>query len=305
MPVKNGMEFLERSLEGIFACSQPSDEILVIDDRSTDGTLELLRQIAVTKSNLRILENLGTGLVDALNFGIESARHQWIARFDVDDVYEVNRLNSQLLARDADTVAVFSDYEAQTASGIYLGTFYSAVLPILTEFSVVSSQRLAHPSVLYSKKAVISAGMYKKEEFPTEDLGLWFRLMKHGSFATSPYPLLKYRIHNKSVSATKRFEMIRNVDSLITQNHSLLAEYGRKISLNPFKVGKIYRGMPHARERRLLLYRDFLISRKFKIVSNRKFLLACLGVILELTRPSSWKVIWFWYQEKKAREVNR
>ena len=82
MPVKNGAEFLDISLHGLSQMRSPLDEIVIVDDNSTDGTGEILKKWASTQSNVKILANPGVGLVDALNFGISNAQHEWIARCD-------------------------------------------------------------------------------------------------------------------------------------------------------------------------------------------------------------------------------
>jgi hypothetical protein len=92
----------------------------------------------------------------------------------------------------------------------------SAITPDLTYLSLVSSQRTAHPSVCYNKRAVLEAGGYLDKDFPAEDLSLWLRLSKVGKIATSPEELLKYRISRNSVSASLRRSAINKKNALIS-----------------------------------------------------------------------------------------
>ena len=89
-------------------------------------------------------------------------------------------------------------------SGRNLGLFPSAISPELTAFSLINSQRTAHPSVMYRKSAVIAAGSYLAEDFPAEDLALWIRLVDKGKIASLPEILLNYTLHSASITQSKQ-----------------------------------------------------------------------------------------------------
>ena len=97
MPVKNGALFLRNSLSNIQQMAEPNDEILVIDDASTDETPSILRGFAGQSVNLVILNNPKPGLVNALNLGVKESQHKIIARVDVDDIYQLDRISKQIM----------------------------------------------------------------------------------------------------------------------------------------------------------------------------------------------------------------
>ncbi len=91
---RNGVTrgFIDQAIESIFAQTLPPDELIVVDDGSTDGTLvELRRRYA----HVNILQNQGRGLAAARNTGIRAARSAWIALIDDDDVWNSEKLALQ------------------------------------------------------------------------------------------------------------------------------------------------------------------------------------------------------------------
>ena len=110
MPVKNGAAFIPELSQSLNSNLGIYDEVLVIDDHSDDNSLQELNFWAKNNEKVRVLQNKGHGIVDALNFGVSESRNSWVARFDVDDLYVSNRLESQRLFLKSGRVAIFSDY---------------------------------------------------------------------------------------------------------------------------------------------------------------------------------------------------
>jgi glycosyltransferase involved in cell wall biosynthesis len=305
MPVKNGVKFLDISLHGLSQSCSSFDEIVIVDDHSTDGTHEILMQWASTQPNARIFANPGVGLVDALNFGISVAKHEWIARFDVDDIYEINRIEEQMSIVEDATVAVFADYLNQSSDGNDLGIIRTAIHPAYTELSIISGQRLAHPSVIFLKSAVEKAGLYRREDFPAEDLGLWFRLISFGNFVSYPKPLLKYRISNNSITSVKQVQMRMQRDRIVKDGVPLLKNLINNMSTNPSKIYSMYRGYANSNERRILCYRDIMIAGRLRAIPLHKVLNAYIGMSLEVIRPKGWMILMKLQRERIVRRKYR
>ena len=84
MPVHNGGTYLRQAVDSILGQTFPDFELIVVDDRSTDGAVEALGRIGDPR--MRIVANAGAGLVAALNTGLVAARGALIARMDADDI---------------------------------------------------------------------------------------------------------------------------------------------------------------------------------------------------------------------------
>lgn len=217
MPVKNGFDFIYSARQQISNTCREFDEILVIDDSSTDGTFRALQSWAVEDQRVRVLSNSGDGLVSALNLGIKESSNNWIARFDVDDKYAGNRIDQQISSVSHKTVAVFSDYEIWSPNSSSLGKIPSPVNSEAVKISLVNSRRTPHPSVLYSKEAVLAVGGYRVEDFPAEDLSLWLRMSRAGEIISVPEVLLKYQLRLTSVSNQQRSLIVNRTSDLIHQ----------------------------------------------------------------------------------------
>ena len=195
LPVRNGVKYFQRAKLSLLQNCSNFDEIIIVDDKSEDGTTKLISEWEKLDSRVKMVKGGGRGLVSALNAGLNLATNDWIARVDIDDTYSANRLRLQRNLISDERVAIFSDYRIIDFDGKDLGVITSAVFPEAVSISLVSSQRTAHPSVLMRKQAVLAVGGYRSEDFPAEDLSLWLRLSRVGKLISSPSVLLNYQLN--------------------------------------------------------------------------------------------------------------
>jgi len=215
MPIKNGERFLSGAIKFLEENLCPEDEILLVNDNSTDNTGSILEKWSKRNSNVSIINNPKSGIVAALNLGLNNASHDWIARFDVDDRYPSSRINETKKFINEDVVAIFSDYQFTSNTGIPLGFMPCAIEAQKTYLSLVTSQRTAHPSVCFNKWSALEVGGYRSEDFPAEDLSLWLRMSKVGKIKSIPLSFLKYRLSGNSITGTLRKKSLEKKDALI------------------------------------------------------------------------------------------
>ncbi len=100
IPTFNRVSSLERTLNSVLAQTLPADEIIIVDDGSTDNTVSILksRYSEVELSMIRFIEQDNHGVSAARNAGIATARHEWIALLDSDDVWHEDKLQKQIQA---------------------------------------------------------------------------------------------------------------------------------------------------------------------------------------------------------------
>lgn len=280
LPLFNGKDFLNQSIQNLISIAGPDDEILIIDDGSNDISKLELSTINNLDSRIVIYSCEHRGLVETLNFGIRKATHEFIARVDVDDVYEHDRLKLQVefLTNHPDISAVFTDYRMVGKSGANLGLFPSAISPELTAFSLVSSQRTAHPSVMYRKSAVIAIGGYDPEDFPAEDLALWIKLADDGKIASLPDVLLKYTYHGGSITRSNQILMRSKSQKLRSEfayrsSNILTIDNARNLLLQ-------YKGIPYRNLRLLFFIHDLLLFNQFTNYKYQKKIIVLLASII-------------------------
>lgn len=258
LPLFNGSSFLLQSINNLREIAGPNDEILIIDDGSTDLTDQEIKSFGNLDSRIIFHRCKHQGLVETLNYGLKIAANELIARADVDDIYEKNRIQLQVefLENNPEVSAVFSDYKMVSAAGANLGIFPSAISPELTAFSLMSSQRTPHPSVMYRKSLVVAAGGYLPEDFPAEDLGLWIRLVKGNQIAAIPSVLLNYTVHNSSITQTKR-ELMQVKSHALRQKYALDGDFSEVLNSAKWLLSG-YKDVPY-RDLRILFFLEDLI----------------------------------------------
>jgi glycosyltransferase involved in cell wall biosynthesis len=97
--VYNGARFIADALSSIVGQTAPPDEVLVIDDGSTDGTGDVVARFPRVRSLRR---DANGGQASALNWGVASARGAYLAFLDADDVWAPDKLARQLAAFEED-----------------------------------------------------------------------------------------------------------------------------------------------------------------------------------------------------------
>jgi glycosyltransferase involved in cell wall biosynthesis len=207
MPVYNGMPFLKEALGSVLDQSMTATEIIVLNDASTDGTMDYLK--SVRDGRLRIVsfaEN--QGLIKLLNEGLALATSEYVARMDADDFSLPCRFEKQvhLLDNSPGTVACGCQAVCIDAAGNRTGIIgfptdngsLKASLPLTVPF--------LHPSSMFRRSEVVAAGGYDQRFKYVEDYELWWRLASRGSFVNSPETLFHYRVHGQNVSVVRRTE---------------------------------------------------------------------------------------------------
>lgn len=197
MPVRNGAQFLEPAIRSILAQGLRDFEFIICDDGSIDDTPHILARFAGRDSRIRVITLPSSGLVAALNIGIQEARTTWVARMDADDVAWPDRLAVQLAAAAAhpEAAAIGSAWRIIDQSGRPREIIHPPSSPAAIAERLLERNCLAHPTMLLNRAAVIDAGSYRAAFRQAEDYDLWLRLSERSPLYAVQRPLLDYREH--------------------------------------------------------------------------------------------------------------
>lgn len=153
IPTHNVAEYLDETLRSILAARGVRFEVIVVDDWSTDGTLEVARRHAEIDARVRVFRSTGRGGGQARNLGIELARGRYLAFADGDDIVPPNAYRAMLL------VAQSSDAEVVTAK--HLRTFTTStwdptdrlypLVGTIIDTSVSEYPTLVHPRTVWNR----------------------------------------------------------------------------------------------------------------------------------------------------------
>lgn len=204
LPIRNGIPWIGKHLPRVLENLGEEDELLIIDDGSNDNTPSLLRHYTKLNPKVRLVCTPPRGLVHALNLGISESENEWIARFDIDDFYTSDRIENQIKLADEKTSVIFADYQISASLRFNVGVIASPINSLATTLSLLKSRRTAHPTAIFRKSLAVEVGSYREEEFPSEDLGLWFRLSKIAKLKSLPKVVVNYNLHKTSITAKNR-----------------------------------------------------------------------------------------------------
>lgn len=208
--VYNGASYIEETINSILQQTISDFEYIIIDDASTDNSIELIEKFHDPRIKL-IKNSINLRLVATRNIGLAKARGKYIALIDHDDVAFPNRFEEQfqIMNCDPDLVMVAS-YAEEIGSH---GNFNK----VRGKFSGSSAELKAR--LIFRNPFVNSTIFFKnffaeefryEYEFPlSEDYDFITRISKKGSLYLIPRALLAYRVHSNNYSHSKNNEMIK------------------------------------------------------------------------------------------------
>lgn len=191
IPTYNRCGLLPRALASVFNQSVPIQEVIVVDDGSTDGTLDFLRDLASHEPHLRIVHVDHGGANRARNAGISSATAEWVAFLDSDDWWDDTKIERQLgvLAGDPAAIAAFTGLLIHDENGERIANPKRAPsLMDLRCYNTLSSTS----SALIRRDAIIQVKGFDPDLRSCQDWDLWFRLRGIGAFKVVREPLTHY-----------------------------------------------------------------------------------------------------------------
>jgi glycosyltransferase involved in cell wall biosynthesis len=198
MPVYNGARFLAEAMESILGQTFADFEFLIINDGSTDDSLEIIHSFQDLRIN-QVNNGRNMGLIYTLNRGIDLAQGEYIARMDCDDISLPKRLERQVAFMDQHpemgVCGTWAEF-VNPPGGYWFPSDHESIVAGL-QFTCW----LVHPSIIFRASILREHHLYYNPAYQhAEDLDLWFRMSKVTRLANVPEVLLKYRIHPDQIS---------------------------------------------------------------------------------------------------------
>ena len=216
MPVYNCFDYIQEAVNSILNQTFDDFELIIIDDNSTDGTVELIKNVKDPRIKC-ILKPVNTGITNSLNFGLKIAKGKYIARMDGDDVSFPDRFEQQVRFMDLNPRVVLcgGGYISIDSKKEFIPAHDHANLL----FEMTYHCPIAHPTVFIRKKILLSNKIeYDPKYEPAEDFRMWTVLSKYGEIANIKEPLIRYRIHPNQASVTRALKQ-KTISNIIASDH--------------------------------------------------------------------------------------
>jgi glycosyltransferase involved in cell wall biosynthesis len=214
MSVYNDERYVALAIDSILSQSFGDFEFLIIDDRSTDRSAEVIHDKAAADKRIRILDSPAKGRVPALNRLFDEVHASRTALMDSDDVCRPERFARQIAFLDAnpDHGAVSCECDIIDANGLPLSRpkivrpqSHQGILANLEDGPLLN-----HNAVMLATAAVRQVGGYRAIYRHAEDYDLWLRLSQVTRLANLPDCLVSYRVYDQQVSTRHVVEQTRN-----------------------------------------------------------------------------------------------
>lgn len=222
MPVYNGAPFLRTTLESILAQTFSDFEFLIIDDGSTDSTVEIIQSFQSPR--IRLLSNpKRLKLSGALNRGLDEARGTYIARMDADDLSLPDRLEKQVALLDSSPeIGLCGGWVRKFGMGRDEINRFPEHAGQVRSYALFDCP-FAHPTVMLRKSFFDRHTLrYDGQYYPTEDYELWSRTLDLFPSVNIPEILLDYRIHATSMTCSDWDEMDTKAAAIACSQLNLL-----------------------------------------------------------------------------------
>ncbi|MBQ2383952.1 MAG: glycosyltransferase [Oscillospiraceae bacterium] len=214
MAAFNAEKYLREAMDSILAQTYGDLELIVLDDKSTDGSLQILKEYAAADPRVVVLENeQNMGLTKSLNKGLAVAKGEYIARMDADDISVPDRFAKQVAFLDShpdytfvSCIGRYIDEEGREEQLRLFPETHEEICAMMPKVDAVM-----HPGVMFRREDIARIGNYCEDFRVVQDYDLWFRGMAAGyKFYNIQEPLVLFR-RNDSYN-TRKSKAYRLVD---------------------------------------------------------------------------------------------
>lgn len=241
LPTYNNSDILARAVESVLGQSFSDFELLIINDGSTDATVDVVTPYLVD-TRVRLVQNdQNIGLQKTLNRGLVVASGLYIARIDADDVWcDKDKLLMQVayLKHHPECVLVGTGVIMVDEHGIELSRRLHPLQDANIRATLLTKNCFAHSSVLFKKEVACEIGLYSEDTLYThiEDYELWLRMGMWGTFANLPSYALLYRVSDTQISSRYRVEQIKKTIALVTSYRTQYPHFYRSLLHHRFRL---------------------------------------------------------------------
>jgi teichuronic acid biosynthesis glycosyltransferase TuaG len=225
VPVYNAESFIEKTIEYVQAQTYKNWELILVDDCSSDNSAQIIKNKAAEDSRIRLISlEENSRAAKARNRGIKEARGRYICFLDADDIWEGDKLSTELgYMVEMGVGFVFTSYEFADEDGNGLGKVVH-VPQRLTYSQAVKNTTIFTSTVMIDRNIIPDDDIYMPS-IASEDTATWWNILRPGRVAYGlDKNLVKYRRSENTLSSNKMTAIKRIWDLYRKNEHFSLAK---------------------------------------------------------------------------------
>ena len=200
IPVYNSEKYIKECLESIVNQTYTKLEIIVVNDVSTDNSINIIKQFKDKRIKIVNL-NYNSGVAIARNRGIEEATGDYICFIDSDDYWNLEKIEKQVNFIEKNNYSfIYSDYA-------YLKDNKQHIVHVphsITYKQALKNTTIFTSTVMFNMKHLTKEDIYMPNIRKGQDTATWWKVLKKGITAYAINEVLAiYRINGKSLSSNK------------------------------------------------------------------------------------------------------
>lgn len=176
IPMYNVQRFIENTLNSVLRQTEKRIEIICVDDASTDDTVKVVKQLQKKDKRIILIQNeTNMNVSQTRNRGVQTAKSEWIALLDADDMWEENFLEEVLKKKDEKNASMVATSEKfMNDEQIVLGEFI--VKDEITYKDLLKQNSVSCSAVLIKKQLLLENPFYADDVH--EDYLCWLSIVK-------------------------------------------------------------------------------------------------------------------------------
>ncbi|MCF7957216.1 MAG: glycosyltransferase [Phycisphaerae bacterium] len=267
IPAYNIADYIGRAIDSVLTQSRPAEEILVVDDGSTDNTAEAIKRYG---ARVTYIYQENRGLSGARNAGIQAAIGDWVAFLDGDDEWLPEKLRAQMDHVQRHPELVWADCnlfshncidntreitnDQDDVDDLLAGREYFD-----SYFTAANNDILLTGSTMIVRRDVFNeTGLFNEEVRYAEDIDMWWRIAyrwKQLGYVNHPLAVYYQRRPGSLTADADRELIVRSIFEIFDRHAKLAAEHGMSDEITPFVTAKLHKWLCNAygQKRRALI----------------------------------------------------
>jgi len=247
LPLYNGGEFIEKTLLSIGQQSFNNAELIIIDDGSTDNSIEIIKSIS-SKSSCSILKNLkivtqkNGGVASARNHGIEKAEGEWLSFIDQDDIWLPGKLGKQIeMLQGTNASFCYTAFSRFYADGREVIKKNGSADRKESLRSLISGKLFIPPSTVLVKKEIAEIeGGFNSDFIPSDEWDFFLKILEKYDPVYCPEILVKFRSHPTSTAKTQKRKIFEAQLKVIERHTDIARKTGAYKELKRRKANVLW-----------------------------------------------------------------